>query len=85
LKTLDSRFVLLLLVLVGLAVAGWCYGLHWKRVSLGGAFTPGEKLIVQLQDQIKALTDQNKSLLKQLNSTEAPEEATEAAEKSPPR
>lgn len=82
-KTLDPRFVLLLLVLGGVAVAGWCYGLHWKRIALGGAFTPGERLIIQLQDQVKALNDENQSLLKQLHSTAVP--AAEAAEKSSPR
>jgi hypothetical protein len=81
-KTLDSRFVLLLLILGGVAVAGWSYGLHWKRIALGGAFTPGERLIIQLQDQVKALNDENQSLRKQLHPTA--DNPAAAGEEAPP-
>lgn len=53
---------LVLLVLVGIAIGGWVYGLHWKNIASGGGFTRDEKVIFQLQDQIEALTQQNVEL-----------------------
>lgn len=64
-----------LLLVAGLAIAGWFYGVHWKRVATGGkpiprtpveGFTQEEKVIVDLQDQISALTKENDSLHKRL-------------------
>jgi hypothetical protein len=53
---------LLFLVFAGIAVAGWFYGLHWKRVASGDLFSSDEKLMIRLQDQISALTKENESL-----------------------
>lgn len=70
---------LVFLLISGLAVAGWFYGLHWKRVAAGGlpipraqvdGFTQEEKVIVDLQDQISALTEENDSLHKRIRDLE---------------
>lgn len=53
---------LLLLVLIGIAIGGWVYGLHWKNIASGGGFTREEKVIFQLQEQIEELTQQNADL-----------------------
>ena len=44
---------LILLALVGLAISGWLYGLHWKRIATGDSFTKEEKVMFLLQDQIE--------------------------------
>jgi hypothetical protein len=70
---------LVFLLVAGLAIAGWFYGLHWKRVAAGGkpiprnpveGFTQEEKVIVELQDQISALTEENDSLHKRIRELE---------------
>jgi len=53
---------LLLLLLVGLAIGGWLYGIHWKKVAIGDGLTQDEKLIFQLQEQVEILTQQNADL-----------------------
>lgn len=53
---------LLVLVLIGLAIGGWVYGIHWKKVAMGDGFTQDEKLIFQLQEQLDILTRQNADL-----------------------
>ena len=68
--TVRSRFVkslspvqsLLILGLVGAAISGWFYGLHWKQVASGELFSPDEKLMIRLQDQISTLTEENRIL-----------------------
>ncbi len=50
---------LALLVLIGIAVAGWLYGVHWKKIASGDAFSQDEKLLIQLQDQIRTLSEKN--------------------------
>ena len=59
---------LLLLLLIGAVIAGWLYGLHWKRVASGDLFTSDEKLMIRLQDQIEVLTKENNELHAQLKS-----------------
>ncbi len=61
-KNLTPVQSLVLLVLVGIAVSGWFYGVYWKRVASGSLFSPDEKVLIQLQDQISALHDQNARL-----------------------
>lgn len=53
---------LILLALVGLAISGWLYGLHWKRIATGDSFTKEEKVMFLLQDQIEVLTKKNQEL-----------------------
>ncbi len=57
---------MLLLLLGAAAVSGWLYGIHWKRIASGAAFSKSEKLIIQLQDQIDVLTEQNGELTKRV-------------------
>lgn len=70
---------LVFLLIAGLAIAGWFYGWHWKRVATAGkpiprtpveGFTQEEKVIVELQDQISALTEENDSLHKRIRDLE---------------
>lgn len=58
---------LALLVLVGIAMAGWLYGIHWKKIASGDAFSQDEKLLIQLQEQIRTLSQKNTALVKQVN------------------
>jgi len=51
-----------------LAVAGWLYGIHWKRVAEGDLFTNDEKLMIRLQDQIQSLTRENEALHQRIGS-----------------
>tara|TARA_R110000850_G_scaffold239282_3_gene364103 strand:+ start:1319 stop:1588 length:270 start_codon:yes stop_codon:yes gene_type:complete len=53
---------LVLLILIGLALSGWLYGIHWKRIANGSGFSDDERLIIQLQDQIRTLTEANAAL-----------------------
>ncbi len=65
---------LLFLILLGLATAGWLYGLHWKRVASGDLFSSDETLMIRLQDQITALSIENQTLqqrLRELGGDEA--------------
>ncbi|MEM6916180.1 MAG: hypothetical protein AAF491_06390 [Verrucomicrobiota bacterium] len=59
-----QSFVLLLLI--GLALAGWLYGIYWKRVASGASFTKEEKVMIQLQDQINALHEKNSRLSEEI-------------------
>lgn len=61
-KTPTPLQSLLLLLLAGLAIAGWLYGIHWKRVASGDLFSSDEKLMIRLQDQIQSLTKENEKL-----------------------
>jgi len=77
---------LALLVLAGFGISGWLYGLHWKRVATGDAFTPDEKSTVRLQDQIRILSERNDELhakLKKLRAEASGEETTSAARPDP--
>ncbi len=65
---------LALLLLVGVALAGWLYGVHWKKIASGDAFSQDEKLIIQLQDQIRTLSDQNAKLMSKLTELQSKEE-----------
>jgi hypothetical protein len=68
---------LLFLILLGLATAGWLYGLHWKRVASGDLFSSDETLMIRLQDQITALSIENQTLQQRLRELGG-DEATEA-------
>ncbi len=70
---------LVLLVLAGLAISGWLYGLHWKRVASGDSFTKEERIMIQLQDQIEVLTRKNEELNQALRDAEGGESSSEAA------
>jgi len=61
-KNLSPGQTLVFLLLVGLAISGWLYGVHWKRTASGDLFTQEEMLIVHLQDQIQVLTEDNGKL-----------------------
>ena len=67
-KSLSPAHSLVLLLLVGLAISGWFYGIHWKRVASGVLFSSEEKLMIRLQDQIRSLTETNVSLNEQLKA-----------------
>ncbi len=77
-KAIPPLQSLLLLVLAGVALAGWLYGLHWKRVASGDLFTNDEKMMIRLQDQIGALDQENAKLrgrLRELGDEPGPEDA----------
>lgn len=83
-KSLSPGQTLVFLVLIGLALSGWLYGIHWKRTVTGDLFTQDEMLIVRLQDQIRALMEDNGKLnakiaeLQEISAAEDPEEETES-------
>lgn len=58
------------LLLAGLALAGWTYGLHWKRVASGDLFTADEKLLFRFQDQIEILEGELAKLRERLHELE---------------
>lgn len=64
---------LALLILVGVAISGWLYGIHWKKVASGSSFNIEEKLVIQLQDQIRALSEENGKLASTLSELENPQ------------
>lgn len=76
---------LLLLVLTGLAISGWLYGLHWKRIASGDTFTKEEKVMIRLQDQIAVLTEKNAELNQALHeaTSEERKEYEESGKASP--
>ena len=74
---------LLFLVLLGLAIAGWTYGIHWKRIASGGSFTKEERMMISLQDQIAVLSEKNEELNKALR--EALDEGDEVSKESAPK
>lgn len=67
-KPITPAQSLVLLILVGLAISGWLYGIHWKRVASGDLFSSDEKLMIRLQDQIRSLSDTNANLNEQLKA-----------------
>lgn len=69
-KAFSPAQSLILLALAGIAVAGWAYGIHWKRVASGDLFSADERLIIQLQDQIGALTREAEALRGRLRELE---------------
>lgn len=73
-KALTPFQSLVLLLLAGFGLAGWIYGIHWKRVASGDLFTGDEKHIIRLQDQIERLTQENDSLHLRLRKLESGEE-----------
>jgi len=73
---------LALLLIVGFAVAGWLYGLHWKKVASGDAFSQDEKLLIQLQDQIRTLSTKNAELVGQLGEMQKEQGESENAEET---
>ena len=70
-KKLPPETLLLILLLVGVAASGWLYGLHWKKVAVGEAFTPMERQLIFLQDQVDVLTEENEKLTKEINLQKA--------------
>lgn len=75
-KSLTPGQSLVLLILCGLAVSGWLYGIHWKRVASGDLFSSDEKLMIRLQDQIRSLSETNANLNEQLKAYADDEEST---------
>jgi hypothetical protein len=67
-KSLTPAQSLVLLILFGLAISGWLYGIHWKRVASGDLFSSDEKLMIRLQDQISTLSETNANLNEQLKA-----------------
>ncbi len=83
-KTLSPVHILLVLLLLGLAVAGWLYGLHWKRVASGDLFTQDEMMMIRLQDQIETLSTENQKLRELAGLTEEDGGASAEAKAAPP-
>ncbi len=83
-KTLSPAQSLLFLALAGLAVGGWLYGLHWKRVASGDLFSSDERLMIRLQDQIETLVAENERLREQANPDEDAADAPEPPPEAPP-
>lgn len=67
-KSLTPIQSLLLLILISVAIGGWFYGIHWKRVASGDLFTVDEKMTIRLQEQIEALSDENTELRARINN-----------------
>ncbi len=65
-KNLGPGLLLLVLVLGAVAVSGWLYGLHWKKVALGEKFSPIEAQLILFQDQVDLLTEENDELNKEI-------------------
>lgn len=61
---------LVFLVLIGLSISGWMYGIHWKRIASGSTFTKEERVMISLQDQISVLTEKNEELNKALKEAQ---------------
>lgn len=80
-KTLTPAQSLVWLALVGVAISGWLYGIHWKRVASGDLFSKDERLMIRLQDQIRSLTETNANLNEQLKAQA--DEPTRAAGAAP--
>ena len=83
-KALTPVQSLVLLLLAGFGIAGWIYGIHWKRVASGDLFTGDEKHIIRLQDQIERLTAENDSLHLRLRKLESGEEPAPSSASSVP-
>jgi hypothetical protein len=82
-KALTPAQSLVLLLLAGFGLAGWIYGIHWKRVASGDLFTGDEKHIIRLQDQIESLTRENDSLHRRLRKLEGGEDPASSPVSSP--
>ena len=67
-KSLTPIQSLLLLLLLSLAIGGWLYGTHWKRIASGDLFTDDEKMTIRLQEQIEALSNENGELRARIKS-----------------
>ena len=72
---------LVLLILAGLSISGWFYGIHWKRVADGSVFTREEKVLIRLQDQIDVLTTKNQELNETISKLKNPESEPEKTPK----
>ncbi len=84
-KSLTPIQSLALLILVGVAISGWLYGIHWKRVASGDLFSSEERLMIRLQDQIRSLTETNANLTEQIKTHSlASDEAGEGTPPQPP-
>lgn len=79
-KSLSPVQSLVFLLCIGVAIAGWSYGIHWKRVASGSLFSTDEKLLISLRDQIEALEKNNASLREQLKQPPTDPEPTGAGE-----
>ncbi len=73
---------LILLVLAGLSISGWFYGIYWKRVADGSVFTKEEKIMIQLQDQINVLNDKNEELNETISKLRDPDGSSEVTPKN---
>ncbi len=69
-KSPSPTTLLVHLLLAGLAMAGWAYGLHWKRVASGDLFSADEKLLFRFQDQIEILESELATLRDRLQELE---------------
>lgn len=76
-KSLTPAQSLVFLVLAGVAISGWAYGIHWKRIASGDLFSTEERLMIRLQDQIRSLTETNANLNEQLRASVGGKELTE--------
>jgi len=78
-KSLTPAQSLVLLLFAGVAISGWFYGIHWKRVASGDLFSSEEKMMIRLQDQIRSLTETNANLNEQLKAYSEETEVTDGA------
>jgi cell division protein FtsB len=80
LKNLTPVQTLVGLILVGFAISGWFYGLRGRSIAEGNSFTNDEKLIIQLQDQIRALSETNIQLNDRIKSLSGGEVTPEVSQ-----
>lgn len=83
-KSLSPGQTLVFLLLLGLAIAGWLYGVHWKRTMSGDIFTEDETRIIELQDRVRVLTENNAKLNSKIVELTSDEEQPELPELPPP-
>lgn len=83
-KASSPAQTLLLLLLAGVSLAGWLYGVHWKRVASGDLFTQDEMRLIRLQDQIGALTEENERLHQRVRELTGGAEETAPPAPAPP-
>lgn len=83
-KSLTPGQSLVLLILCGVALSGWLYGIHWKRVASGDLFSSDEKLMIRLQDQIRSLSETNANLNERLKAYADEEVSGETASSANP-
>ncbi len=65
-KKASPELIFIGLILFGIGISGWIYGIHWKQVASGKKFSGEERLIIQLQDQIDALSEENEIFAREL-------------------